>query len=103
MARIATFGICSPAPLPSRPACHDDRLGALLLYGPEDAAADGHACMSVPGPWLLDMATTMVAAGKIFKAFINEKPEIPAGWAFDSRGVPAGRLPASTPAVKRAP
>jgi LDH2 family malate/lactate/ureidoglycolate dehydrogenase len=34
------------------------------------------------------MATTTVAAGKIFKAFINEKPEIPAGWAFESQGVP---------------
>jgi len=45
-------------------------------------------CMSVPGPWLLDMATTTVAAGKIFKAFLNHQPEIPAGWAFDSEGVP---------------
>jgi LDH2 family malate/lactate/ureidoglycolate dehydrogenase len=44
--------------------------------------------MSVPGPWLLDMATTTVAAGRIFKAFINGQAEIPAGWAFDSRGVP---------------
>ena len=44
--------------------------------------------MSVPGPWLLDMATTTVAAGKIFKAFLNHQPEIPAGWAFDSDGVP---------------
>jgi LDH2 family malate/lactate/ureidoglycolate dehydrogenase len=45
-------------------------------------------CMSVPGPWLLDMATTTVAANKIFKAFINKQPEIPAGWAMDSDGVP---------------
>jgi LDH2 family malate/lactate/ureidoglycolate dehydrogenase len=45
-------------------------------------------CMSVPGPWLLDMATTTVAAGRIFKAFINGQAEIPAGWAFDSEGVP---------------
>ena len=45
-------------------------------------------CMAVPGPWLLDMATTTVAAGKIFKAFINHKPEIPAGWAFDAAGAP---------------
>ncbi|MGA2269555.1 MAG: Ldh family oxidoreductase [Bryobacteraceae bacterium] len=45
-------------------------------------------CMSVPGPWLLDMATTTVAAGRIFKAFLNGQPEIPAGWAFDSEGVP---------------
>lgn len=45
-------------------------------------------CMSVPGPWLLDMATTTVAAGRVFKAFFNHEPEIPAGWAFDSEGVP---------------
>jgi LDH2 family malate/lactate/ureidoglycolate dehydrogenase len=45
-------------------------------------------CMAVPGPWLLDMATTTVAAGKVFKAFINHQPEIPAGWAFNADGVP---------------
>jgi len=45
-------------------------------------------CMSVPGPWLLDMATTTVAAGKIFKAFLNHQPQIPPGWAFNSEGVP---------------
>jgi len=45
-------------------------------------------CMSVPGPWLLDMATTTVAAGRIFKAFINGQEEVPQGWAFDSEGVP---------------
>jgi len=45
-------------------------------------------CMSVPGPWLLDMATTTVAAGKVFKAFLNGQPEIPPGWAFNSAGVP---------------
>jgi len=45
-------------------------------------------CMALPGPWLLDMATTTVAAGKIFKAKINGQPEIPAGWAFNSEGVP---------------
>lgn len=47
-------------------------------------------CVSVPGSrtWLLDMATTTVAAGKIFKAHINQQPEIPAGWAMDADGVP---------------
>jgi len=44
--------------------------------------------MAVPGPWLLDMATTTVAAGKVFKAFMNRQPEIPYGWALDSDGVP---------------
>ena len=45
-------------------------------------------CMAVPGPWLLDMATTTVAANRIFKAVINGQEEIPAGWALDSGGVP---------------
>jgi LDH2 family malate/lactate/ureidoglycolate dehydrogenase len=56
--------------------------------GREGRIGTNPICMSVPGHWLLDMATTTVAAGKIFKAFINGKPEIPAGWAFDSHGVP---------------
>jgi LDH2 family malate/lactate/ureidoglycolate dehydrogenase len=34
------------------------------------------------------MATTTVAAGKIFKAFFAGDPEIPAGWALDASGAP---------------
>jgi LDH2 family malate/lactate/ureidoglycolate dehydrogenase len=56
--------------------------------GREGRLGTNPICMSVPGPWLLDMATTTVAAGRIFKAMINSQPEIPAGWAFDSKGVP---------------
>jgi LDH2 family malate/lactate/ureidoglycolate dehydrogenase len=56
--------------------------------GKEGRTGTNPICMSVPGPWLLDMATTTVAAGKIFKAFLNGQPEIPAGWAFDSEGLP---------------
>jgi LDH2 family malate/lactate/ureidoglycolate dehydrogenase len=56
--------------------------------GREGRVGTNPICMALPGPWLLDMASTTVAAGKIFKAFINHQPEIPAGWAFDSRGVP---------------
>jgi LDH2 family malate/lactate/ureidoglycolate dehydrogenase len=56
--------------------------------GCEGRVGTNPICMSVPGPWLLDMATTTVAAGRIFKAFLNKQPEIPAGWAFDSEGVP---------------
>ncbi len=56
--------------------------------GKEGRVGTNPICMAVPGPWLLDMATTTVAAGKVFKAFINGQPEIPAGWAFDSDGVP---------------
>jgi LDH2 family malate/lactate/ureidoglycolate dehydrogenase len=45
-------------------------------------------CMAAPGPWLLDMATTTVAANRIFKEVVNGREEIPAGWALDSNGVP---------------
>src|SRR5207253_10331431 len=46
--------------------------------------------ISLPGPdqWLLDMATTTVAMGKIFKASISGEPTIPAGWAIAPDGVP---------------
>lgn len=46
-------------------------------------------CVSPPGGrWLLDMATTTVAMGKIYKANVNHEPEIPPGWAMDSDGAP---------------
>jgi LDH2 family malate/lactate/ureidoglycolate dehydrogenase len=46
-------------------------------------------CMAVPGGrWLLDMATTTVAAGKIYKAMVNGHESIPAGWAMDAEGAP---------------
>lgn len=56
--------------------------------GKEGRLGTNPICMALPGPWLLDMATTTVAAGKVFKAFLNGQPEIPAGWAFNSEGVP---------------
>ena len=60
--------------------------------GKEPRVGTNPICMAVPGgaerPWLLDMATTTVAAGKIFKAMINGQTQIPAGWAMDSEGVP---------------
>ncbi|MCC7237374.1 MAG: Ldh family oxidoreductase [Bryobacterales bacterium] len=54
-------------------------------------------CCAVPPPegsgadeavWLLDMATTTVAMGKIYKARLNQEPTIPPGWAMDSEGRP---------------
>ena len=46
--------------------------------------------MSVPGAdtWLLDMATTTVALGKILNWSFAGREEIPAGWAMDAEGVP---------------
>jgi LDH2 family malate/lactate/ureidoglycolate dehydrogenase len=52
--------------------------------------------VSVPHPagrgWLLDMATSAVALGKIEQAELNGQEEIPAGWALDSEGRPTTRL-----------
>lgn len=45
-------------------------------------------CVALPGPWLLDMATTTVAANKIYKAAAAGEKTIPAGWAMDADGVP---------------
>ena len=47
-------------------------------------------CVSVPGPntWLLDMATTTAALGKILNAQYHGRTTIPEGWAMDSEGVP---------------
>jgi LDH2 family malate/lactate/ureidoglycolate dehydrogenase len=60
--------------------------------GREGRLGTNPICMAVPGgeepAWLLDMATTTVAANKIFKAFNNRTPSIPAGWAMDKEGVP---------------
>ncbi len=60
--------------------------------GREGRLGTNPICMSVPGdegrPWLLDMATTTVAAGKVFKAFLAGDPEIPDGWALDASGAP---------------
>jgi len=58
--------------------------------GKEHRFGTNPICMSLPGPdqWLLDMATTTVAMGKIFKASISGEPTIPSGWAIDKNGVP---------------
>jgi LDH2 family malate/lactate/ureidoglycolate dehydrogenase len=56
--------------------------------GKEPRLGTNPICMSVPGPWLLDMATTTVANNRIFKALMNGEETIPAGWAVDSEGVP---------------
>jgi len=58
--------------------------------GKETRFGTNPICMSVPGPntWLLDMATTTVALGKILNALNQGRKTIPAGWAMDKDGVP---------------
>lgn len=52
--------------------------------------------VSAPHPagrgWLLDMATSTVALGKLEQAKLNRQEEIPPGWALDSEGRSTTRL-----------
>ncbi|HEY3738852.1 MAG TPA: Ldh family oxidoreductase [Bryobacteraceae bacterium] len=65
--------------------------------GKETRFGTNPICVSVPGPntWLLDMATTTVAMGKIYKASLSGVETIPAGWAMDSEGVPTTQTAAA--------
>jgi LDH2 family malate/lactate/ureidoglycolate dehydrogenase len=58
--------------------------------GKEARLGTNPICFGVPGasPFLLDMATTNVAANKIFNAYNAGKSSIPEGWALDREGVP---------------
>ncbi|MCU1325902.1 MAG: malate dehydrogenase [Bryobacterales bacterium] len=60
--------------------------------GKEGRFGTNPICMAVPvgkrDPWLLDMATTTVAANRVFKAYNNREREIPSGWAMDQDGIP---------------
>ena len=78
MAAAGQIGIvmCDASPIVPPWQAKENRLGTNPI------------CMALPGPWLLDMATTTVAANKIFKAAINNQPTIPPGWAMDREGVP---------------
>ena len=57
---------------------------------PSPTGGTNPICVSVPGPntWLLDMATTTVALGKILNAQFESRTSIPPGWAMDLQGVP---------------
>jgi len=74
------FAFCNASPIVPPYQAKEPRLGTNPI------------CMSVPGEpdtsWLLEMATTTVAANRIFKAYHNRQPEIPSGWAMDKEGRP---------------
>ncbi|MBI2686988.1 MAG: Ldh family oxidoreductase [Acidobacteria bacterium] len=74
------FAFCNASPIVPPFQAKEPRLGTNPI------------CMSVPGApetsWLLDMATTTVAANRIFKAYHNKQAEIPPGWAMDKEGRP---------------
>ncbi|HEU0123035.1 MAG TPA: Ldh family oxidoreductase [Bryobacteraceae bacterium] len=74
------FAFCNASPIVPPFQAKEPRLGTNPI------------CLSVPGPpqssWLLDMATTTVAANRIFKAYHNKQQDIPPGWAMDKEGRP---------------
>jgi LDH2 family malate/lactate/ureidoglycolate dehydrogenase len=81
--RMSTAGVigivmCNASPLVAPWQGREQRFGTNPI------------CMAVPGPntWLLDMATTTVALGKILNAQFQGRSIIPPGWAMDSEGVP---------------
>jgi LDH2 family malate/lactate/ureidoglycolate dehydrogenase len=80
MSAVGMIGVvmCNASPLVAPWQGKDQRFGTNPI------------CMSVPGPntWLLDMATTTVALGKILNAQFHGRTTIPEGWAMDSEGVP---------------
>lgn len=77
-ANLIGFAFCNASPIVPPFQAKEPRLGTNPIS------------MAVPGPhetsWLLDMATTTVAANRIFKAFHNQVPAIPPGWAMDKEG-----------------
>ena len=77
-AGLLSLVVCNASPMVAPWQGKDPRFGTNPI------------CVSVPGPntWLLDMATTTVAMGKIYKASLSGAEAIPAGWAMDSEGVP---------------
>src|SRR3954451_17314846 len=48
-------------------------------------------CVAVPGPWLLDMATSAVAFNRIYDAAMRNAPTIPEGWALNAAGASASK------------
>jgi LDH2 family malate/lactate/ureidoglycolate dehydrogenase len=82
MARAGMVGItmCNASPI------------VAPWQGKEKRFGTNPICMALPGGseklFLLDMATTTVAMGKIFKAHFSGHAEVPHGWALDSEGVP---------------
>lgn len=68
-------------------ACNASRLVAPW-QGSEPRMGTNPICVAVPGPWLLDMSTTAVAANKIFSAIARAADFIPEGWVLNPAGLP---------------
>lgn len=67
--------------------CNASRLVAPW-QGREPRMGTNPICIAVPGPWLLDMSTTAVAANRIWAAVASKADSIPPGWALNIGGAP---------------
>jgi len=67
--------------------CNASRLVAPW-QGREPRMGTNPICIAAPGPWLLDMSTTAVAANRIWAAIAANAGSIPQGWALDAAGAP---------------
>ncbi len=85
IAREGMIGIvlCNASPAVAPWQAKEARWGTNPICCALPAPPGGHPDDSL---WLLDMATTTVAMGKIYKAKLNQEPTIPPGWAMDSEG-----------------
>ncbi len=71
--------------------CNASRLVAPW-QGREPRMGTNPICIAVPGPWLLDMSTTTVAANRIWAAAAGHSDSIPEGWALNAAGAPTTNL-----------
>jgi LDH2 family malate/lactate/ureidoglycolate dehydrogenase len=67
--------------------CNASRLVAPW-QGREPRMGTNPICIAVPGPWLLDMSTTAVAANRVFAAIARNAEIIPDGWVLNAAGAP---------------
>jgi LDH2 family malate/lactate/ureidoglycolate dehydrogenase len=67
--------------------CNASRLVAPW-QGRQPRMGTNPICIAVPGPWLLDMSTTAVAANRIWAAIARNADTIPEGWALNTAGAP---------------
>lgn len=84
---MIAFSCCNTAPLMAPPGGKDVVLGTNPLCVSVPTASHGNVC--------LDIATSMVAQGKLFDYRLKHLP-IPDGWAVDANGLPTNDANAAT-------
>lgn len=84
---MIAFTCCNTVPLMAPPGGKDVALGTNPLCVSVPTASHGNVC--------LDIATSMVAQGKLFDYRLKHLP-LPDGWAVDANGLPTNDADAAT-------